>query len=58
MTSEELKEKVAQLRKEIHENGIFRKGVSSTIDFDTPPSWYEPESFKRAQELFKTYQGL
>ena len=52
---EDLQKRVRIRRLEIHNEGCKFKGVSPNCDPKTPPTWYEPQSFQYAQQLFKTY---
>ena len=49
--------RVKARRKDL-ELGKYMSGVSPATHLDTPPVWYEPESFRRAQKLFSTYKAL
>lgn len=42
----------------IWNEGIKYVGVSKEINPDQPPAWFDPELFKRAQDLWSSYKVM
>lgn len=53
----ELEQKVKQKYERLLQSKNI-PGTSPKVVWDQPPEWYEPESFERAQKLWKQFKPM
>lgn len=59
MDVDDLYERVRRRRLYIYENGRKFNGTRPESESsNVPPEWYEPQTFKHAQELFDNFHSM